>query len=106
MLNFSKKMINASQENLLILTKILNKHLPQDAVVYAFGSRIKGSSRQYSDLDITIKTQDQLPNKIMIEVKDELMESDIPFRVDVSQWNNLSINFKNCIKDELVEIKR
>ena len=37
--------------------------------------------------------------------KDAFEESDLPIKVDVVVWNNLSTDFQNLIKDDLQPIK-
>ena len=69
--------------------------------VYAFGSRIKGTARKNSDLDLVIKSEEPLKLEEFYDIKDAFSESDIPYRVDLSDWSLLSANFKKAVENEL-----
>jgi len=78
------------------------ENFPQlKAKVYAFGSRIKGTARKNSDLDLVIKSEKPLMLEELYDIKDAFSESDTPYRVDVSDWSLLSASFKKAIKSEL-----
>lgn len=53
--------IDICQNQLEIVQAILRKHVP-DQEVWAFGSRAKGTARQYSDLDLAVITDTPLPS--------------------------------------------
>jgi predicted nucleotidyltransferase len=89
-------MINISSKHLVTLKRILNRHCPDDEVL-AFGSRVSGKCKPYSDLDLVLKSTGKLPLGVIAELKDALSESDLPFRVDVLDWMTLNENFKNII---------
>jgi type I restriction enzyme S subunit len=81
---------------------ILKKHVPQ-YVVWAFGSRTKGTARKYSDLDLAIITDRPLPLDISAPLREEFSESDLPWRVDVVDWAATSEPFRKIIeRDRLV----
>lgn len=72
------------------------------ATVYAFGSRTRGIARKNSDLDLVIKSDTPLMINDLYDIKDAFAESDIPYRVDLSDWSLLSDSFKKAIEHELV----
>lgn len=51
--------------------------------VFVFGSRVKGNSQKFSDVDVGIEGSRPVEQKIMYKIKDELEESDLPYFVDV-----------------------
>jgi len=59
--------------------KILNKYPYQ---FYACGSRVKETSRKFSDLDICY--QEDIPREVIYQIKEELEESDLPFMVELA----------------------
>ena len=61
-----------------ILVQILNKY-PYS--FYAYGSRVKGTARKYSDLDLCY--QENIPNYKVVEIEEELENSDLPFVVEL-----------------------
>lgn len=48
---------------------------------YAYGSRVKGTARKYSDLDICY--QEKIPSYVLVEIEKDLEESDLPFIVEL-----------------------
>ncbi|CAG8690029.1 10011_t:CDS:2 [Gigaspora margarita] len=65
-------------EDYLILKKILNKY---PYTFYAYGSRVKGTARKFSDLDLCY--QEEIPREVIYQIKEELEESDLPFIVEL-----------------------
>lgn len=94
-------MINIEKKHLKILNDILKKY-PYH--FYAFGSRVKGNNRKYSDLDICYK--EEIPPNIITEIKEQLEESNLPFRTDLVLWDNLPNSYRELIKDELVPLNQ
>lgn len=94
-------MIDIDSEHLAIISTILNQNILQHYKAFAFGSRVKGTSRKHSDLDIVIKGTELLSQVELAEIKMLFMESDLPFRIDLSQWDTLSTRFQKCIEGEL-----
>jgi predicted nucleotidyltransferase len=61
-----------------ILSQILSKY-PYH--FYAYGSRVKGVARKYSDLDICY--QEEIPSYVLVEIEKDLEDSDLPFVVEL-----------------------
>jgi type I restriction enzyme S subunit len=73
----------------------LNKYLPSTQV-WAFGSRVKGTSRANSDLDLVVfSTSDQI--SAVNALKEAFDESSLPFSVDVLIWDQISESFRKNI---------
>ncbi|MBI4656841.1 MAG: nucleotidyltransferase domain-containing protein [Elusimicrobia bacterium] len=89
-------MINAPKQYLLTIKRILQKHL-SDAQIRAFGSRVVGKSKIYSDLDLVIVAKTKVNSKVLMKLKEEFEESDVPFRVDIIDWHRISEEFKRII---------
>ncbi|MAT39182.1 MAG: hypothetical protein CL946_06230 [Ectothiorhodospiraceae bacterium] len=83
---------------------ILAKHVPE-CEVWAFGSRVTGGSRKYSDLDLVIISSEKLPLTLLGDIKHDFAESDIPYRVDILDWQRISEEFRTVIKREKVVLK-
>ena len=69
---------------------------------YAFGSRAKNKARPLSDLDLCYK--EAIPMKVIIEIEEHFEESDLPFKVDIINWNTCSADFKKLIEPDLVPL--
>lgn len=58
--------------------------------VWAFGSRVSGGAKQFSDLDLAVVSTAPLPVRRLAVLANAFAESDLPIKVDVVDW--LSIN--------------
>ena len=65
--------------------------------VWAFGSRVKGTTKPYSDLDLVIITNTPLNLQTHADLVDAFSESDLPWRVDLVDWSLTSEKFKQII---------
>jgi len=89
-------MIDLTPEQLETVRRIAAEHLP-DATLLAFGSRVRGTARPYSDLDLAIMATGPLPIACIEAVKDAFSESDLPFSVDVVDYRAVSDAFRRVI---------
>jgi predicted nucleotidyltransferase len=79
-----------------ILLPLLQRYLPR-TVVWAYGSRTKGTARPWSDLDLVVFTGDEQGSQVSL-LKEALEESNLSFRVDLLEWDSLPENFRKNIK--------
>ncbi len=70
---------------------------------YAFGSRVKHTNRRFSDLDLCYK--DKIDPKILMDIQFELEDSDLPFTVDIIDYNHCSKEFQKIINKDIVLFK-
>lgn len=90
-------MIDLNPHQLDTVLSILKAHVPDDTVL-AFGSRVKWTATEFSDLDLVIcgsKAHDFLT---LGRLKEALDDSDLPIRVDVHDWNGIPDYFKPNIE--------
>ena len=92
-------MINVSSDVLAKIKNILKKHFP-DAEFRAFGSRVSGKAKPYSDLDIAVVGKRELDFATLNNLKYAFEESELPFRVDIIDWNSTSESFKKIILEK------
>ncbi|MBI4558038.1 MAG: nucleotidyltransferase domain-containing protein [Candidatus Hydrogenedentes bacterium] len=97
-------MISLPPEHLATITAILAEHVPE-AEVRAFGSRIGGTARQYSDLDLAIVGEKKVELRVMARLRDAFQESKLPFRVDLLDWRRISPEFRARIEQNYVVIR-
>lgn len=67
-------MIKISADELLIVKSILRQCIP-DVTVWAFGSRVNGEPKSYSDLDIAIIANEKMPLNQYTQLLDAFEES-------------------------------
>jgi predicted nucleotidyltransferase len=96
--------IDISAEQWGIVADILNKHVP-NLEVWAFGSRVTGKARKYSDLDLAFITQEPMSLGLYGDLKEDFSESDLPFRVDILDWASTSDSFRRIVERDKVVIQ-
>jgi predicted nucleotidyltransferase len=83
------------------LAELLRTHVPR-AEVLAHGSRVGGGSHPGSDLDLAVRNP-TAPERAVAgvhELKDALVDSKLPIRVDVLDWSCTSAKFRAEIERE------
>lgn len=78
---------------------ILKKFVP-DCEVRAFGSRVQGTHKKYSDLDLALISDKSIPIRTMALLKEAFSESDLPFKVDLVDWAMISEEFRKVIEEK------
>jgi predicted nucleotidyltransferase len=92
------KLIQLEPKHLTIVKEIIKKY---EVNVYVFGSRVKNSAKPLSDLDLCLKNN--YDKSTVRKLQDAFEESDLPFKVDIVVWSELSDGFKNHIESDLVK---
>jgi predicted nucleotidyltransferase len=90
-------MLDITDKRLSSVIAILRKLVP-DCEVWAYGSRINGSGHAGSDLDLVILGKDKITWQLMAKLKSAFEDSNLPFSVDVLDWNGIPDNFKENIR--------
>ncbi len=89
---------------LRLVQDILQRHVP-DREVRAFGSRVKGTARPSSDLDLVVMGDEPLPLPVYAALLDDFEQSDLPWRVDVVDWATTAESFRRIIEQEWVGVQ-
>jgi len=73
---------------------LLRVHVPR-AEVWAYGSRVSGGGHEASDLDLVLRNPLNLDAETpeLFDLKDDLIESELPIRVDVMDWAHIPESF-------------
>lgn len=96
-------MIDLNTKQLETIKRIL-KILETDYEVWAYGSRVKGDAGKYSDLDLVVKGDGAVKQDVLFRLKNEFEISDLPFRVDILDWNRISDEFRKQILENYTVI--
>lgn len=89
-------MLDLSPGQLRQLRAILSRRLPHREV-RAFGSRVTGRSKPHSDLDLVAMGDTPVDDLSLAELRSDLDDSDLPFRVDVVIWPNAPPHLREAI---------
>jgi predicted nucleotidyltransferase len=94
-----------NQHDLGEVCRILSECVPEYGV-WAFGSRITGKAKPYSDLDLVVLADQPLTLDSLASIKDAFDESDLPIRVDVVDWAATSAAFREIILQNYVVLQQ
>lgn len=89
-------------EQMEMLKEIFRSYCPK-AEVWAYGSRLNGNAHEGSDLDLVIKSFNE-DEKYLFELKEIIKESNIPFLVDINEYEYLPDSFKEEILKNYIVI--
>lgn len=96
-------MIDIEPSDLETVKAILSRYIPEYEV-WIFGSRVNGTAKKFSDLDLAVITDSPLNLDTLIDLKAAFSDSDLPFKVDIVDWATTSENFKNIINKQHIEL--
>lgn len=89
-------MTNVSSRHLETIKRILARYVP-GCEVRAFGSRVIGPAKEHSDLDLAVVAGERMERRAKMLLREAFEESDLPFRVDVIDYNAVSDQFRAII---------
>lgn len=89
--------IDITPEERAIVLRILNEIVP-DREVRAFGSRVTGKAKPFSDLDLAIMGDEPLSLETRARLEEAFSESELPWKVDILDWVQADEAFQKIIK--------
>ncbi len=90
--------LNIKPEHLKMLKDIFQQYCPK-AEIWVYGSRIKNQSHDGSDIDMVVKDFND-SNKNIAELKQLLNDSNVPFLMDIQEFDKLPDYFQKEILNE------
>jgi len=95
-------MIDLNEKYISFIKKTFDEHLTEYKL-YLFGSRAKGNAKKYSDIDLAIDSKN-FNSEIKSKLENFFSNSTIPYEIDIIDLNNINDQFKQLIKNDLIEI--
>lgn len=92
------------QERAIVL-RILNEIVP-DREVRAFGSRVTGKAKPFSDLDLAIMGDEPLSLETRARLEEAFSESELPWKVDVLDWPLTEEGFQKAIEESSLCLRK
>ena len=93
-------MIDLPRDQLDIVKAIIVEHL-SCTEVFAFGSRVTGKAKKFSDLDLMIRSNSNLDWQKLAELRESFESSNLPITVDLIDWVNCSETFQRLVEKQL-----
>lgn len=103
------RMLELESEHVCLAKELLSKFLPAQTKIWVFGSRIKGTAKQFSDLDLAIELTQAMSKTDWIDLKAAFDQSLLPMKVDLVRFDEIDDSFKAIIDQEkelFLEIKK
>jgi predicted nucleotidyltransferase len=97
------KVLNLSDDQLAEVSAIINECLP-NADVRAFGSRVTGAARTFSDLDLLVLKPERLSLDQRVQLADAFEASNLPFMVDFLEYSQAPLSWKERVFSESLPI--
>ncbi len=94
-------MLDLKPEHLAMVQRILAERIPF-AQVWAFGSRVAGSAKKFSDLDLAIDAGRELSFLEMANLREDFQESDLPMSVDLVDLRSVKLAFRKLVEGQRV----
>lgn len=91
-------------EELGMLQRVMKRYVP-DYKVWAFGSRVTGTYKPYSDLDLALVGDEPISIQTRAALSDALSESALPYKVDIVDWASTSKEFQEIIEKQKLVIQ-
>ncbi len=87
------------------IKQIVSQYLPDNSFkIFIFGSRAAGNNRPFSDIDLGINGPRPLSPKEYITLREAFDESDLPYRVDLVDFKQVSDKFKQISLNKVISI--
>ena len=96
--------IDITPEQQKTIQALLRRYLPGTAA-WAYGSRVKWTSRPQSDLDLVVFATRRQRHQVG-DLREAFEESSLPFRVDLFVWDDVPASFRTRIEAEHVPLAR
>lgn len=94
------KFVDLSEEDRKILSNILKDYLKKIEVnFFAFGSRVTGEAKKYSDLDLAYEGLN--PREVR-KIKTEIEDSKLSITVDLVDLHEVDFEFQELIRSQMI----
>ncbi len=94
-------MLDLPAEHVAMVRAILAQHVPR-AKAWAFGSRVLGTAKRFSDLDLAIEDEQELTIETWAALRHAFQESDLPISVDLLDMRTVKQPFKRIVEGQRV----
>lgn len=88
--------LDLTPTQLALVQQVLNEQVPH-ARAMAFGSRVTGKARRFSDLDLALHAPAPLDWRTLARLREAFEASNLDICVDVVDWAQTSDSFRQAV---------
>ncbi|OOH87716.1 DNA polymerase beta subunit [Pasteurellaceae bacterium 15-036681] len=96
--------LQISDQELAIVKTVLQQYAT-NIPVWAYGSRVKGTAKRYSDLDLALITKEPLTFLQLAKLENAFSDSELEWKVDILDWASASDEFKQIVLQNYIELQ-
>ena len=71
-----------------------------------FGSRATGKAAKFSDFDVGLQAEKKISPVTLMEIEEKLEQSDIPYKVELVDFSEVSGKFKEVALQKIVNLRK
>lgn len=87
------------------IKNILSKHInPHEFNIFIFGSFAMGKNIYSSDIDLGIEGKNALSASTIVKIQHDLEESNIPYKIDIVDFDKVSDRFKKIAMKQIIPL--
>lgn len=86
--------VSAAERELVV--RLIRSLLP-NARILAFGSRVRGEAKRYSDLDLAIDAGAPVSFERLAQLGERFAESELPYKIDLIDLNGVTDDFRGHV---------
>lgn len=94
-------MLDLREKDRAAIYELVQTHLPKGCEIWAYGSRVKGTNHDCSDLDLVVHFPPELDKlkslTLLNDFIEALKESNVPIIVQALAWNSIPKHFQASI---------
>lgn len=99
----NKAKLDISKNDLEFILDVLKRHLSNFKFeLYAFGSRVDGSAKPGSDLDLLLCSTSEIKSSTIEFIREEFENSDLHYAVDLIDASKIEDDFKKIISPRML----
>ncbi|MDR2463668.1 MAG: nucleotidyltransferase domain-containing protein [Verrucomicrobiales bacterium] len=89
-------MIDLDSQQLNLVRRLVREYFP-DCEARVFGSRVNGTAKPWSDLDVVIVSGEKLPRAKLQLLREALQAAPLTVRVEVQDWRAVAGEFQRVV---------
>ncbi len=95
--------IALTKHEIEVIKKTIENLLGKSVQIILFGSRVNGTARKFSDVDIAVSQETKIHTEKLNQTKEKLSQK-LPYLVDLIDLKSISKEFREVVEREGIKI--